>query len=207
MTALATPLPAFVPDQRYSVTEWLAIEEASGERYEYHDGRLVSARAMAGGSWQHALLIANVSGVAFRELTPGAGEEPRCNTYSSDLRLAVASQRRYFYPDVAVVCGAPTFDPLVPTAVNNPLVVFEVLSPSSMGFDGGEKFDHYATLPTLRDYVLLSQDRRRVEVRSRVNARAPWVYQIETDVNASAALPSLGTAFPVGDVYRGWGGG
>ena len=203
--AKAPDLPTFVPERHYSIAEWLAIEEASGERYEYHDGFLVSVRAMAGGTFRHALLIGNVThalGDAVRreeEAIPAY-----CNVLSSDLRLGVVPSGRYYYPDVAVVCGRPRFDEIVPTAVVNPVCVCEVLSPSSEGFDSGEKFDRYAELETLRDYVLVSQNRRRVEVRSRASVSDPWRYKVFTGTEAEIRLDGLGYSLPFAGVYRGW---
>ncbi len=92
--------------------------------------------------------------------------------YSSDLQLMITSEDRYVYPDVAVVCGRPTYDSRISTAVANPIVVVEVLSPKSEGYDTGDKYDYYAALGSLRDYVLVAQDWPRVEVRSRESGAA-----------------------------------
>lgn len=202
---LTPALPTFVPERRYSIEEWLAIEEASGERYEYHDGRLVSVRAMAGGTYRHALLIANAThalGNSVRSETEV--EKPDCHVLSSDLRLAAAPGDTYYYPDAAVVCGRPRYDDIVPSAVVNPVCVCEVLSRSSEGFDTGEKFDHYATLDTLLDYVIVYQERRRVEVRSRTSARDPWSYLIFAGTDADIHLRGTGYALPFASIYRGW---
>lgn len=205
MTTLAPALPTFVPDRRYSVAQWLAIEEASGERYEYHGGRLVSVRAMAGGSYRHALLIGNVTielGNAVRNAPDEA--EADCHVLSSDLQLAAASDEKYYYPDAAIVCGPPKFDEVVPTAVVNPICVVEVLSPSSAGFDTGDKFDYYSVLETLRDYLIVHQDRKRVEVRSRASANAPWRYSITVAPDERVELPGIGHAVKLSGMYRGW---
>ena len=202
-------LPAFVPaDRRYTVAEWLAIEEATGERYEYHAGTLVSARAMAGGSPEHALLIGNASYLAggiVRELEREGLRETRCSVYSSDLKLAVLSEERYVYPDLAIVCGKPVFDEAVPTAVVNPVAVFEVLSPSSRDYDEGEKFRHYGALTSLRNYVLVRQRERRVDLYTRPSADGEWSVTVHTRVGDAFALGGLG-GLPIGldDLYRDW---
>ena len=209
MTTLAPPPRArFVPDRRYSIREWLAIEEATGERYEYHDGQLVSVRAMAGGTFAHALLIGNVThvlGTGVRRMAhPDGSPRTECNVLSSDLRLAARSRERYIYPDAAIVCGAPTYDAVVTTAVVNPVCVVEVTSKSSADLDIGEKFDWYAELDTLRDYVIVHHRRRAVEVRSRRDAGADWVTQLYTASAAEVPLVGLGFGVSLAEVYRNW---
>ena len=204
MTTLAPALPKFVPDRRYSVAQWLAIEQASGERYEYHDGKLVSVRAMAGGSYRHALLIGNVIGKLDAVLSDPQAKRTDCHVLSSDLQLAAAPNERYYYPDAAIVCGPPSFDEVVPTAVVNPVCVVEVLSPSSAGFDTGDKFDHYSKLKTLRDYLIVHQDRKRVEVRSRASAADPWRYTITVAPDEKVELVGMGLMIKLSGIYRGW---
>ncbi len=201
---LATPPFVVDPRRRYTLAEWQTVEEITGERYEYHEGKLISVRAMAGGSGAHALIAGNVTGSLFKIVTKNDNGSvgSRCGVYSSDLRLMVAPDDRYVYPDAAVVCGRPVYDSSVPTAVSNPKVIVEVVSPSSAGFDAGEKFDFYATLESLRDYVLVAQDRPRVEVRSREHAGSPWTIAVSEGMNARAHLGALADSLPLGEVYR-----
>lgn len=208
MIASAPTLPTFVPDQRYTLEQWLAIEEATGERYEFHDGKLVSVRAMAGGTFGHALLIGNVTyglGKLVRSLTDSSGSRRAdCNVLSSDLKLAVRSEERYVYPHAAVVCGRPRYDDAVPSAVINPVCVVEVTSPSSADFDGGEKFDWYAEMDTLRDYLIVDHRRRRIEIRSRARAGGDWHFRLYAEADGEIDLPGLGLAIELGEVYRNW---
>lgn len=197
-------LPPIVdPQRRYTVEEWLAIEEATGERYEFHEGKLISVRAMSGGTGYHALLGANVIGSVYKVFSSREQFES-CHVYSSDLRLMITTEERYVYPDAAVICGKPEYDELVPTAARNPIAVMEVLSPSSAGYDLGQKFDYYATLPTLRDYVIVHQDGYRVEVRHREGYGQPWQVNSYTDKRKEASLPGLGVTLPLHDLYRGF---
>ncbi len=198
-------LPTFVPDSCYTIEQWLAIEEVTGEKYEYHDGKLVSWRAMAGGTWQHALIASNLAGIVFRDYAERTAQFKDCHAYTSDLRIAISNEKRYVYPDTAIICGKPVFDKRVPTAVVNPRVIFEVISSSSEQFDAGEKFDYYEQLDTLRDYVLVGQKSKRVEVRTRASATSPWRVFVYLDSDGAFTLPSLGdAAFHFEDVYRGW---
>lgn len=202
--AIKEALPAlatFVPDNCYFVEGWLAIERVTGEKYEYHAGRLVSVRAMAGGTFTHAVVGHNLNRVSFNALQ--AAEHDGCTGASSDLRVYIPEENRYLYPALTIVCESPEFDTTVPSAVVNPLVVFEVTSPSSREYDENLKFDFYSQLPSLREYVIVSQARRRAEVRSREQTGEPWHVHVYTDANPEFALASLpGASFPFADVYR-----
>ena len=85
-----------------------------------------------------------------------------CNATTSDPRIAIGGGRRYLYADAVVVCGAPVFDEAIPTAAVNPAVFTEVLSPSTEGYDRGLKFEFYGALASVRAYVIVEQERRRV---------------------------------------------
>ena len=197
----------FVPDAYYSLEQWQEIERITGKRYEYHDGHLVSVEAMAGGTHHHALL----SGHVIREVGNAiiAREERQtsfsgCDALTSDLRIAVDGGKRYLYADAVVVCGDPVYDATVPSAIVNPVVVFEVLSPSSEKYDTGRKFDFYGGLDSVREYVIVHQDKRHVEIRHRADAAGPWRYTICADVDGAVALPSLDVELSMQRVYRNW---
>ena len=218
MSLLPPNLPFFVPEDRYTVEAYLEIERASGKRYEYHDGMLLSVEAMAGGSFLHSVIGTNVSGerrnaIIAAEERDGAFAE--CNAASSDLRIAVDGGKRYLllrsraprphsFVDAAIVCGDPIYDEEIPTAIVSPVSVFEVVSPSSDGYDRGLKFAFYGMLPPSREYVILEQERRYVEVRYRDSAKAAWKTSTYADLDAAVALPSLGIELPMAGLYRGW---
>lgn len=201
--AQQTSLAAFgLEDRSYSIDEWLAVERRTGEKFEYHEGRLVPVRMMSGGTAAHAHLGANVVGSLYAALLDRADAAP-CNVYTSDLQVMINDRARYVYPDAAVICGRPEFDARVATAVRNPVVVAEVLSPSSVGYDTGEKFAYYASLATLREYVLVEQSAPWVEVRSREGAGGPWTITFATALGSHARLPSLGIELAMTRLYRG----
>ncbi len=212
-TIRAQKVPAVVdPKRKYSIEEWLAIEEQTGERYEYHEGFLRSVRAMAGGSGQHALLGANfiyAAGHVVRELdSDDTQKTSSCSVYSSDLRLMINVEQRYIYPDAAIICGKPEYDEIVATAAKNPVVVAEILSPTSARYDSGKKFDYYASLESLRTYVLISQESTRVEVRSRAGGPGTdWTLKNYTTLSESVHLPVLEVDLPMKQLYRNWEAG
>ena len=145
--------------RRHSFREYLQLEEAAEERHEFCDGAIV---AMAGGTPEHALLIANFTGLLGAGLRGGP-----CRGYSSDLRIRVLETSLATYPDISVICGPLQRDPEDRNTATNPTVLVEVLSPSTAGYDRGEKLDHYLRIPTLQEVVLVDHRRAHVDVYRR----------------------------------------
>jgi len=175
--------------------EYLAMEEASPEKHEWVKGEV---RAMSGGTPDHALVIANVGGELHRQLR---GRPYR--VHSESLRVRVLETDLTTYPDVSVVCGRREFDPDDNHAVVNPIVLVEVLSPSTEGFDRGAKFAHYRRIPSLREYVLVAQEAKRVEVFRR-GEDGIWTIH-EAREGETIDLLSIGCKLAVDEVYAGAG--
>src|SRR5438045_8008332 len=145
----------------YSYSEYLALEASSNVKHEFLAGQIY---AMAGGTPEHAALAAAVIGLLFPQLRGRA-----CRSYDSDLRVRTPSGLAT-YPDVTVICGPSERKDTDPQAVTNPTLIIEVLSRSTEEYDAGDKFEHYKTLPSLRQYVLVSHRERAVEVWTRGEA-------------------------------------
>jgi Uma2 family endonuclease len=177
---------------RYTMEDYLAVEEMSAVRHEYLDGEIY---AMAGGTPEHAALSAAVVVLLGSKLRGGP-----CRPYSSDLRVRVPATGLATYPDAAVICGEPARDATSPTHVVNPCVLVEVLSASTEAYDRGEKREHYEQLEALREYVLVAQEQRCVEVYARASREAPWVRRA-CGAGGIAELPSLGVAIDVDELY------
>src|ERR1700692_2888003 len=135
------------------------MDRAAEFRSEFVDGEMI---AMSGGAMRHAQLQANVIGELFAALRGS-----NCRVYSSDFRVRVSKTRMYAYPDVSVVCGKPVLADERQDILLNPVVIFEVLSPFTEKYDRGVKFQHYRSVDSLKDYVLVDQDRVRVEYYTR----------------------------------------
>jgi len=183
-----------VGHHRYSFKDYLAVEEVSTVKHEYLDGEIY---AMAGGSVLHAALSAATLAALHRQL---AG---RCRIYSSDLRVRVRATGLASYPDVTVVCGTVATDPESPDTVVNPTLVVEVLSPGTMEYDLGEKFDHYRHIPSLGAVVYVWQDRRQVEMRERTNG--DWK-ATTFGAGGTASISSIGCGLDVDALYEDAGG-
>ena len=183
-----------VRHHRHSFQDYLAVEEISTVRHEYLDGEIY---AMAGGSVLHAALAAATLAVLHHQLGG------RCRVYSSDLRIRVRATGLASYPDVTVVCGAAETDPENAETVVNPTLVVEVLSPGTMDYDVGEKFDHYRQIPSLKAVLYVSQDKRQLEIRERTDDE--WkATQASTGGNVSTA--SIGCRLDVDALYADAGG-
>lgn len=175
---------------RYTLEDYLAVEEMSAVRHEYLDGEIF---AMAGGTPEHAALAAAALVLLGERLRGGP-----CRPYSSDLRIRVSATGLATYPDAAVICGEPARDAASPTHVTNPNVVVEVLSPSTADYDRGEKREHYQQLASLCEYVLISQDRREIEVFVRTDSG--WTHRVHR-ADDEVELPSISVKFTVAELY------
>jgi Uma2 family endonuclease len=181
---------------RYSVEEYLRLEADAVEKHEYRDGEIV---AMAGGSYEHSLIIANLIGEVRNRLKGGP-----CRVFDSNLRIRLARTTLYTYPDASVICGELQFDPKDRnrTTVLNPRVVIEVLSPATEAYDRGEKFRGYLGLESLREYVLLSQHTPLMETYFR-RGDGTWLFTPAPGLDAVAKLRSLDVELPLAEVYAG----
>ena len=139
----------------FTPEEYLARERKALDKSEYRNGQI---HAMPGASREHNLITVNVSSQLNFQLL-----ERLCEVYSNDMRVKVSAAGLYTYPDVIVVCDEPIFDDTRFDVLLNPTVLIEVLSPSTAAYDRGEKFAAYQKLDSLCEYVLISQDRIRVE--------------------------------------------
>jgi len=169
---------------------YLAAEERAEVKHEYWHGEVW---AMSGGTIEHGRLGLAV-GVT---LTNALAGQP-CVVYSSDVRIRVNKSDVSMYPDVSVVCGPVVPAPDDPNAITNPILVVEVLSPSTEAYDRGEKFEYYWRLPSLQAYVLVSQFTPRLEVYERT--ATGWALT-EAGAGERVAIPALGVTLDVDAVY------
>ncbi|MDB5296703.1 MAG: Uma2 family endonuclease [Phycisphaerales bacterium] len=187
--------PAVDP-RRYTVAEYFQIDRDAVEKHEYRDGQIV---AMAGGTPAHSLIIANVTGEVRARL-----KGTSCRSYDSNLRVKIPRDARYVYPDASVVCGPVEYDPADKTrqTATNPRVVVEVLSPSTEAYDRGDKFRRYLRIPTLQEYVLVSQVVPVVETYAR-QVDGSWVFRAYEGLDAVARLSSVDVELPLAEVFAG----
>jgi Uma2 family endonuclease len=152
--------------------------------------------ALAGTSEPHNRIIVNIA----RELSIRLRGMP-CKPYVTDLRVRVSDTGLYTYPDALVVCGKAEFIDDHTDTLTNPAVIFEVLSPSTEAYDRGEKFSHYRRLHSLRDYVLVAQDRCGIEHYTR-QAGNLWLMRSIDQLGDGLDIATIGCSIPVADIYE-----
>ena len=130
-----------LPRRRYTLEEYFALELASEEKYEYWNGEVF---VMSGASPQHERIVRNLLTGAEIAL----GERP-CEVFPPNLRVKVPAAPPYRYPDLTGLCGAPIYENIGGVdALTNPMLIAEVLSPSTEAFDRGDKFTRYQSIPS-----------------------------------------------------------
>jgi Uma2 family endonuclease len=180
------------PIVQLSPSDYLAFERAAEIRHELVNGQIY---AMSGASRPHNLITTNLTG----ELRAMLKGRP-CEVYSSDMRVKVDETGLYTYPDVVVACGEPHFEDEVLDTLTNPVLVVEVLSPSSEGYDRGAKFEHYRRLPSLAGYLLVAQTKPHVELFRRL-PEGGWRLSEASGLEATIELPDLAVTLALAEVY------
>ena len=176
----------------HTFAEYLTLEARSDTKHELVNGEIF---AMAGGTVEHGRLSVNVMleiGVALRGRP--------CVVLNSDVRVRVRATGLVTYPDASVVCGQVETDPEDRNTVVNPVVIVEVLSDSTEKYDRNDKWAHYRRIPSLRDYLLVSQHERRVEHYHR-NDDGTWTLR-DVGEGGEVHLASIGCALAVDAIYH-----
>jgi Uma2 family endonuclease len=151
---------------------------------------------MAGGTADHSLIGVNLPWAARNAL-----EGWRCFVYSSDLRVLVTATGLYTYPDLSIVRGEPVFEDERRDTPTNPVVIFEVLSKSTEAYDRGEKFALYSGIESMKEYVLVSLARPRVERFVR-QANGHWLYSSIAGMDGVLRLESLDCEIALAGIYN-----
>ena len=172
--------------------EYLAWERKQPYKNEYYDGQII---AMSGASRSHNRITVDITIQLGNQLM-----DSDCEVFASEMRVRTNPMVSYFYPDLIVVCGEPRFEDDTFDTLLNPILVIEVLSPSTAAFDRGEKFEHYKQLASLQEYILISQDRVRVEHYCRQGTR--WLHSTFQSLEDMLPLPSIECEVPLHTIYR-----
>ncbi len=181
-----------LPKPYYQPAEYLALERAAVYKSEYFAGEIY---AMAGAGKAHNIITLNIASELRSRFRGGP-----CHVYASEMRVRVQASSLYTYPDVVALCGEEQFEDGHQDTLTNPTVIFEVLSPSTEGYDRGKKFTLYRRLESLTDYLLVAQDEARVEHYTRQGH--DWLLREVHGLDATIQLPSLAAALPLAAVYE-----
>jgi Uma2 family endonuclease len=187
ITEMSTAPKVYLTPEQY-----LAIERAAQTRSEYYRGEMF---AMVGASRKHNLIAGNI----FRRISEQFDGRP-CEVYQTDMRVKVSVKGLYTYPDVVATCDEPKFEDGQTDTLLNPLVIVEVLSPSTEAWDRGKKIEHYRTLESLREYVLVTQDRVFVEKFAR-DADGQWTLSDCRTIDQTLVLQSITCRVHLSEIY------
>ncbi len=182
------------PKTYFSPEEYLAFERDARTKHEYLDGQIY---AMAGGSPSHNQISFNAAG-DLRQQIKGRN----CRGYTADQKVRTDPQDLFSYPDITIVCGDPKFHDEKKDVILNPTVIIEVLSPTTEAYDRSEKFAQYRTIQSLRDYLLIAQDRPCLEHFVRQKGKRLWLYNVEAELTSSIWIESIKCELRLADVYE-----
>ena len=181
----------YLTPEEYITLERKAIPDAETVRSEYVRGKII---AMSGASRAHNLITMNISTMLHINL-----KRRGCETYANEMRVSTPSTSSYFYSDVVVVCEEPRFEDDVFDILLNPIILVEVLSPSTEAYDRGEKFMHYRELPSLQEYILVAQDKICVERFSRQDNN--WILTDFRNLEERLPLISVQSELSLREIY------
>jgi Uma2 family endonuclease len=183
---------ASAPLTRLTEEQYLEIERAAEFKSEFYAGEMF---AMSGGTTSHARLQRNV-------LVEVTNRLPQtCEAFGSDLRVKAVATGLYTYPDVSIICGSAIYADKRKDTITNPTVLVEVLSPSTEAYDRGRKFQHYQTIPSLKEYLLVSQTEMRVERFTRAGDDS-WMLRSYTGKDAALPIEAVGIVVPLEAIYQ-----
>jgi Uma2 family endonuclease len=181
-------------NRKYSIEEYLEIENAATEKHEYYQGEIF---AMSGAKMPRNKVAKNLL-VSLELKLKGKPCEP----FGSDLRIHIEKNTLFTYPDISVICSDPVS--LNNDGLNfiNPTVIFEVLSPSTKNYDRSEKFKLYRDIPTLKEYILVEPESVFIEA-FRINSQGLWELKEYNNIEESVCLLSLQVSLELKEIYAG----
>ena len=177
----------------YTPEEYLKLEERAEYKSEYRDGEIIP---MTGGTTDHN----EISGNFYTNLKFGLRKQ-NYRVYIADVRLWIPRYRIYTYPDVMLIQGEPIYTDKGTTTVMNPVLIAEVLSPSTQNYDQGDKFAYYRSIPEMKEYILISQ--KRYHVMQHTKTEAGWLLTEYETEDAVIKLASVDLEIELLDLYTG----
>ncbi len=183
--------------EKIAISDYLAIEQEDGVRYEFHEGKLF---AMAGGSLPHTDISTNVVGELRNLIRSNDGG---CKSFNSDMKIEIKPGVKYVYPDAGVSCPDHKESKFLKGAITNPRLVVEVTSPSSGDYDRGHKFRWYFSLPSVKEYLLISQDEPLVMLYRKHGEGDLFGMVTAQGMDESIELRSIGITMKLSEIYYG----
>lgn len=184
--------------QKFTIEEYLAMEEAATEKHEYYRGGIF---VMSGAKMPHN----TISGNLFIELGIKL-KGKQCRPYGSDMRIHIEANTLFTYPDISIICGDPETLDGDDWNVLNPAVIIEILSSSTKNYDRGEKFKLYRDIPALKEYILVDSETVHIEI-FRLNAFNHWELEEYDAAEEMLYIKTIDEKIALTDIYNGvqWG--
>ncbi|HRH48090.1 MAG TPA: Uma2 family endonuclease [Panacibacter sp.] len=180
--------------QKFSIEDYLEIENTSIEKHEYYKGEIF---AMSGAKMPHNDISKNLSGNLYVKL-----KGKKCQSYGSDVRIHIESNTLFTYPDISIICGDVVTRNNDDYNVLNPTVIIEILSPSTKNYDRGEKFKLYRDIPTLKEYILVDSESIHIEV-FRLNENNHWELEEYNSTENLLHIKAINENILISEIYEG----
>jgi Uma2 family endonuclease len=178
---------------RLTEAEYLALERAAVDvKSEFYDGEMF---AMSGGTRWYSIIGTDLAIHVGNQL-----RGKRCQPFNSELRVKVEATGLFAYPDLSIVCDEPRFLDREMDTLLNPTILVEILSDTTESYDRGEKFGHYRQIPSLKEYLLISQYAPRIEHYTR-QAVHQWLLTEVAGMDAKLPLPSVGITLDLREIF------
>ncbi len=181
------------PEHYVTSAEYLAFERTSDQKHEYLAGTIY---AMAGGSARHNRIAGSTYAILYMQL-----RQRHCTVYQSDMRVKVMQTGLYTYPDITIICGNEQYEDEKEDTLLNPMIIIEVLSPSTEKYDRGKKFQQYRTILSLREYILIAQDSYHIERFARQSDNT-WVLSEANNREDSIEITTIQCTLRLEEVYE-----
>ena len=183
---------AYYTPEEYITLERKAIPDAEIVRSEYINGKIIGRSS---SNLSHNLITGNIVAGLYTRL-----KNRGCFVFANEMPVSIPAANSYFYPDVGVVCEEPRFEDDVSDILLNPIVIGEVLSPSTEAYDRGDKFAHYRQLESLQEYILVSQDKVRID--HYVRQATQWILTDFQKLEQHLPLTSIQCELPLQEIYE-----
>ncbi len=187
--------PVVVYDKKkITMEEYLQFERESVQKHEFYNGEVFS---MAGAGRRHNKIFSNIFTAVGISL-----KGKSCQPYGSDMRIHIPENSLFTYPDISIICGDILLSAEDQDTAIQPIVLIEILSPSTKDYDRGGKFKLYRDIPTLKEFILIDSESINVEV-FRINANTHWELEEYKTISETLRIPSVEIAIPLSEIYEG----
>ena len=183
------------PQEKNKMTprEYLTRERNSFDiKHEFFNGEIF---AMVGAERNHNRININLTAKLYNKFET---DKFACNLFSNDMRVKIEDS--YAYPDIVIFCGDAKFEDNEFDTLTNPVIIVEILSDSTEAFDRGDKFAYYRAIPTLKEYILISQKKIRVE-QFILRDDNKWEYRSYEGTNLVLNMESIQCELPLSEIY------